>query len=456
MCFSLLIVPARADVVTEYSQSPFSQFVVETLCYAGGAKIGASIGCVGGPLGALIGAAVGAGITTAAAWYAAGHTDQEVYDAMNEYTTGLQTDLGSTVLVNGGYRRYMICSDCGTPGGYPVPSYISLVYNPLKVIGSSGSANRFQFTFGSYDYISLPFAATLSWGYDLKGISSVYSASGPGNRAVGTQWSVSANSNFQALAYVTVDAPASFSIGGTCFLVVKPTTTVSDCTTRDVTPASRCGSITNVCYQSVSGDTYENCTIVNETSNTLQLPGSDTTITYTDWNYDYTTRTYQLTAEGGTVYNITYGDEYLTISDGTTSTNYYYAIKNNTGTGTGGDSGTSTDYTGLLNTIIEKIEAVIAKLDTLATGTVTNIENVTTNITNTNNAYNVFYVTDEDGNQESVASVAGSSISVIGKLFNFLYKAVFKGAITDSGTGLGNLSDFYLNTGEGSANLWGS
>lgn len=100
--------------------------------------------------------------------------------------------------------------------------------------------------------------------------------------------------------------------------------------------------------------------------------------------------------------------------------------------------------------------ALLAKLDTMSTGVTTSIENVTTNITNDNSAYNVFYVTDSDGNSKTVTSVAGDSVSVIGKLLDFLYKAVFQGAITDSNSGIGDLSNFYLSPGEGSENLWGS
>lgn len=68
----------------------------------------------------------------------------------------------------------------------------------------------------------------------------------------------------------------------------------------------------------------ESQSIVNEGQHTVYNPVTNQTENFTDWNYDYSTRTYTLTQEGGTETTVTYGDEYVTYSNGGNTTNIYY------------------------------------------------------------------------------------------------------------------------------------
>ncbi len=52
----------------------------------------------------------------------------------------------------------------------------------------------------------------------------------------------------------------------------------------------------------------------------------------TDWQYDYSTRTYTVTLDNGKAQTITYGDENITILEGDTTYNVYYLVD---GSGTG-------------------------------------------------------------------------------------------------------------------------
>lgn len=97
-----------------------------------------------------------------------------------------------------------------------------------------------------------------------------------------------------------------------------------------------------------TGDTITNVyetNIFNETTKVLTLPG-ETPVTYniTNWNYDYSTRTYNLT-DGTSNYVVTYGDDYITITvpdgnGGTISTNYYYVVQEPVPVGPGADPDT--------------------------------------------------------------------------------------------------------------------
>lgn len=80
----------------------------------------------------------------------------------------------------------------------------------------------------------------------------------------------------------------------------------------------------------------ENTTIVNETNNTYTNPSTGTTSTITDWTYDYSDRSYNVTLESGDTVTVTYEDENVTIQEGDTVYNVYYIIEG------GGDPGTDT------------------------------------------------------------------------------------------------------------------
>ena len=84
----------------------------------------------------------------------------------------------------------------------------------------------------------------------------------------------------------------------------------------------------------------DNTTIVNETNNTYTNPSTGTTSTITDWTYDYSDRSYNLTLDTGDTVTVTYGDENVTIQEGNTVYNVYYIID---GTPEGGGETPGTD-----------------------------------------------------------------------------------------------------------------
>lgn len=80
----------------------------------------------------------------------------------------------------------------------------------------------------------------------------------------------------------------------------------------------------------------ENQTIVNETNNTYTNPATGLSGSITNWSYDYSDRSYNLTVQttdestGDTIDNsvsVTYGDENVTIVEGDTTYNIYYVLQ---------------------------------------------------------------------------------------------------------------------------------
>ena len=82
--------------------------------------------------------------------------------------------------------------------------------------------------------------------------------------------------------------------------------------------------------------------IFNETTNNYYNPYTDTSTTVTDWNYDYSDRSYHLTTEAGDTVTVTYGDENITIEDGGETYNVYYVTVNESTSGGGGTGGDTT------------------------------------------------------------------------------------------------------------------
>lgn len=90
--------------------------------------------------------------------------------------------------------------------------------------------------------------------------------------------------------------------------------------------------------------------IVDESSSTVYNPVTNTTLNYTDYAYDYSVRSYNLTLEDGSTMKVTYGDENVTINEGDTVYNIYYIVpeadQEDDGSGSGGSGDThSHDYT---------------------------------------------------------------------------------------------------------------
>ena len=113
------------------------------------------------------------------------------------------------------------------------------------------------------------------------------------------------------------------------------------------------------------------------------------------------------------------------------------------------DSPSGSDLTTLESTA-SNIESTLSIINDKLDNTATSIENTTVNISNNNPAYNVFYVTDENGEEHSITSVAADSLSASGKLLQFLYKLIVDGALSGVDSAVDGLNDFFFDSSPGS------
>ena len=115
------------------------------------------------------------------------------------------------------------------------------------------------------------------------------------------------------------------------------------------------------------------------------------------------------------------------------------------------------DYTSQLTAVVEKLDALANKPavdlttieSTLSTisdkldNTASDVNNTIINITNDNDYFSVFYITDGDGNTQSVTDFAGALTGASGKLLSLLYRLVFADALGSVDGDLGNMEDFF-------------
>ena len=115
------------------------------------------------------------------------------------------------------------------------------------------------------------------------------------------------------------------------------------------------------------------------------------------------------------------------------------------------------DYTSQLTAVAEKLDALANKSavdlttieSTLSTisdkldNTASDVNNTIINITKDNDYFSVFYITDGDGNTQSVTDFAGALTGASGKLLSLLYRLVFADALGSVDGDLGNMEDFF-------------
>lgn len=115
------------------------------------------------------------------------------------------------------------------------------------------------------------------------------------------------------------------------------------------------------------------------------------------------------------------------------------------------------DYTSQLTAVVEKLDALANKSavdlttieSTLSTisdkldNTASDVNNTIINITSDNDYFSIFYITDGDGNTQSVTDFAGALTGASGKLLSLLYRLVFADALGSVDGDLGNMEDFF-------------
>ena len=190
--------------------------------------------------------------------------------------------------------------------------------------------------------------------------------------------------------------------------------------------------------------------------NWLGWSGLNDTFQWTSSTYEPSKRVYLTPPESGTYYVYGTSDTAIPVVYASRFTGFLQSQTDRVVNAVGSIPA-PTDYTTQLTAVVEKLDALANKPavdlttieSTLSTisdkldNTASDVNNTIINITNDNDYFSVFYITDGDGNTQSVTDFAGALTGASGKLLSLLYRLVFADALGSVDGDLGNMEDFF-------------
>ncbi len=257
----------------------------------------------------------------------------EAEKAYTSYVSDLQTDLGSTTLIDGGVRYYINTKP--VQGDPCTVLSASLSGVNWSVVFRNTASNRGPWL--TMDSLVAPCNGKYSTGYSYSSSASecVLKSMGTSSKWADSVYVESGEqiypSTYKSLNFAYIDAAYAYTdyTATGCFWIDFYPSSASLPTTQDITINSRPTSITG--DYGIMGDNgtitkVDGNVIVDESASTVYNPVTNTTTNFTNWSYDYSDRSYNLTTEAGDTITVTYGDENITINEGDTIYNVYYVI----------------------------------------------------------------------------------------------------------------------------------
>ena len=190
--------------------------------------------------------------------------------------------------------------------------------------------------------------------------------------------------------------------------------------------------------------------------NWLGWSGQNDTFQFSSSSYEPSKRVYLTPPESGTYYIYGTSDTAIPVVYASRFTGFLQSQTDRVVNAVGSIPA-PTDYTSQLTAVAEKLDALANKSavdlttieSTLSTisdkldNTASDVNNTIINITKDNDYFSVFYITDGDGNTQSVTDFAGALTGASGKLLSLLYRLVFADALGSVDGDLGNMEDFF-------------
>ena len=188
----------------------------------------------------------------------------------------------------------------------------------------------------------------------------------------------------------------------------------------------------------------------------LGWSGQNDTFQWTSSTYEPSKRVYLTPPESGTYYIYGTSDTAIPVVYASRFTGFLQSQTDRVVNAVGSIPAPN-DYTAQLTAVTDKLDALANKptvdltniesaLSTISDkldNTASDVNNTIINITNDNDYFSVFYITDGDGNTQSVTDFAGDLTGASGKLLSLLYRLVFSDALDSVDSDLGNIEDFF-------------
>lgn len=265
--------------------------------------------------------------------------------------------------------------------------------------------------------------APISGSYKRLSTQSLYSVNGDG-RTYSSNYSSSSGSYYSAGSEISDSVSANGQpLPFKHYYFYPPVYEVTPATPPNIISGdtynidNRAGSLTGIfAYGDVDVDgdltVSPRIHIVNEGDSTVYNPVTNNTYDMSGWNYDYSSRTYEITTSSDESMTVTYGDEYITIKEGDTIYNVYYYITNNNPP----VDPSSGDTSGILEWLREFKEWLSARFDDLISAIgLGSGDDVDIDITNNN--FEITLPAEEEDEEEQTISILD-----IKDKFNWLYE----------------------------------
>lgn len=304
-------------------------------------------------------------------WFKGKITSDGDSTAYSDYVTDLQTELGTSTIVNGGLRIYLSATSFSLVNKSGFTSHTGTLWDATWNSSNAGSANTINIWFNS---VIAPFAASYDTGYTFGNSFNVAISDNTdsGTCAQGAHVSLDGIDT----SCVLVADPVIVSSSEICSVLygrayvdfIPITDVLQDYSTADVSADTRAGSLAgDLMYVGDDGTQIaaDDVTLFDESTGTVYNPSTNDSYNTTDWNYDYSTRTYNYTTDTGDTGTVSYGDlnasVTLTDSDGNTITyNYYYTVSGTSDSGTTDSSTSIWDKLGdLIGTAIDGLISLV-------------------------------------------------------------------------------------------------
>lgn len=316
----------------------------------------------------------------------------ELVEKYGAYTDTMETELGSTTLVDGSaVRLHFVSTHCGWIGGSALEN--TNLSTGVTVEGrwiakqSSVWVNPFNTNIngaeGGYEPMSAPFSGSYVYGSEFVATGSPRVLTYY-NTSIGKDWfeaattvrNIAADSSLKPLSmYFLWSGVSGEYVGVRCtqYVDLTPDGGIGSAATVDISEPSRAGSIAGDVYvvnENGEETVYNDYSVVNETTNIYNDPFSGTERPMEDWAYDYIERQYNITLEDGANVTIKYGDENIEIVEGDSIETLNYGSGSSGeggGEGDGGGSGIGDAIANLFTVLGEIILGLITALINLAT-----------------------------------------------------------------------------------------
>lgn len=289
-----------------------------------------------------------------------------------EYLNGLQADIGTTTLIDGGYRYYLPVTSFGSGSEHITVAEWS--YTAPWARGVFSSASTSAVVGFSFSMFTAPDNGHVKAGYDFvasDGVKIKSNSLSLMDRDItkGTTLSIFNTASEVGLNMTATKTGEFLTVEFCPYVDFTPLNGTSSLTGQDITIDSRAASVLG--NLGIVGDNGEitkiqdnSTSLIDEFNKVYWNPVTNEQQSFSQYTYNYEDRSYNLTMEDGSTVKVVYGDENITINEGDTIYNVYYLSSDfgSGGSGSGDGSGSGGEVGDAVSGLLGGLGNILAGL----------------------------------------------------------------------------------------------